>query len=42
MRPSVGVEGEETAGEDGEEGEEAFFSCHSLRFSLAHVPQELR
>lgn len=39
MLPRVGVEGVEAFGE---EVGEFFFSCHSLRFSLAQEPQELR
>lgn len=50
MLPSAGVERDVMAaavvgeGEDGdgEDGAEAFFSCHSFFFSLAQLPQELR
>lgn len=46
MLPSVSVDGDATAtvvGEDGDEEDEAvaLFSCHSLFFSLAQLPQEL-
>ena len=36
----MGVDGDVT--DEGEEGEEVFFSCHSLRLSAAHELHELK